>query len=85
MRRFANKDPVQMKVSTAQFDLKIDRISMTLRRGSVVMIRDAKGQAALIRAAEFCDNLPEGLDDLALIRNFVSDPAPYGIIRPICT
>ena len=34
-----------MKVSTAQFDLKIDRISMTLRRGSVVMIRDAKGQA----------------------------------------
>ena len=66
MRRFANKDPVQMKVSTAQFDLKIDRISMTLRRGSVVMIRDAKGQAALIRAAEFCDNLPEGLDDLAL-------------------
>ena len=55
-----------MKVSTAQFDLKIDRISMTLRRGSVVMIRDAKGHAALIRAAEFCDNLPEGLDDLAL-------------------
>ena len=55
-----------MKVSTAQFDLKIDRISMTLRRGSVVMIRDAKGQAALIRAAEFCDNLPEGLDDLTL-------------------
>ena len=55
-----------MKVSTAQFDLKIDRISMTLRRGGVVMIRDAKGQAALIRAAEFCDSLPEGLDDLSL-------------------
>jgi len=55
-----------MRVSTAQFDLKIDRISMTLRRGGVVMIRDAKGQAGLIRAAEFCDHLPEGLDDLGL-------------------
>ena len=55
-----------MKVSTTQFDLKIDRISMTLRRGSVVMIRDAKGHAALIRAAEFCDVLPEGLDHLSL-------------------
>ena len=55
-----------MKVSTAQFDLKFDRISMTLRRGGVVMIRDAKGQAALVRAAEFSDMLPEGLDELAL-------------------
>ena len=55
-----------MKVLAAQFDLKVDRVSMTLRRGGVVMIRDAKGQAALIRAAEFYDSLPEGLDDLAL-------------------
>ena len=54
-----------MKASTAQFDLKFDRVSMTLRRGGMVMIRDAKGQAALIRAGEFSDILPEGLDELA--------------------
>ena len=49
----------------SQFDLKFDRISMTLRRGGSVMIRDAKGQAALFRAAEFSDIAPERLEDMA--------------------
>ena len=38
---------------------------MTLRRGGSVMIRDAKGQAALVRAAEFSDIAPERLEDMA--------------------
>ena len=44
-----------MRYSASQIDFKFDRISMTLRRGGAVMIRDGKGQAALVRAAEFSD------------------------------
>jgi GTP cyclohydrolase II len=53
-----------MRIPASQFDLKFDRISITLRRGGSVMIRDAKGQAALIRAAEFSDIAPERLEDI---------------------
>jgi len=54
-----------MRTLAAQFNLKFDRISMTLKRGGSVIIRDAKGQAALIRAAEFSDIAPERLEDMA--------------------
>ena len=54
-----------INMPASQFDLKFDRISMTLRRGGSVMIRDAKGQAALVRAAEFSDIAPERLEDMA--------------------
>ena len=54
-----------MRINAAQFNLKFDRISMILRRGGSVMIRDAKGQAALIRAAEFSDIAQECLEDVA--------------------
>ena len=50
----------------SQFDLKFDRISMTLRRGGAVMIRDGKGQAGLVRAAEFSDIAPERFEDIAI-------------------
>ena len=53
-----------MRMPASQFDFKFDRISMTLRRGGSVIIRDAKGQAALIRAAEFSDITPERLEDM---------------------
>ncbi len=53
-----------MRYSEAQIDLKFDRISMTLRRGGAVMIRDGKGQAALVRAAEFSDIAPERPEDI---------------------
>ena len=54
-----------MRYSTSQINLKFDRVSMTLRRGGAVMIRDGKGQAALIRAAEFSDIAPERLENIA--------------------
>lgn len=54
-----------MRMSASQFDLKFERVSMTLRRGGSIMIRDAKGQAALIRAAEFSDITPERLEKIA--------------------
>ena len=50
----------------SQFDLKFDRISMTLRRGGTIMIRDGKGQAALFRAAEFSDITPERFGRMAI-------------------
>ena len=54
-----------MRHSALQFDLKFDRIAMTLRRGGAVMLRDGKGQAALVRAAEFSDIAPERLENVA--------------------
>ncbi len=54
-----------MRMPASQFDLKFDRILMTLRRGGSVMIRDIKGQAALVRAAEFSDIAPERLGDIS--------------------
>ena len=54
-----------MQHSASQIDFKFDRISMTLRRGGAVMIRDGKGQAALVRAAEFADIALERLEDMA--------------------
>ena len=54
-----------MVLPVSQFNLKFDRISMALRRGGSVMIRDAKGQAAQIRAAEFSDIAPERPEDMA--------------------
>ena len=54
-----------MRHSGTQFDLKFDRVSMTLRRGGAVMIRDRKGQAALVRGAEFSDIAPERLEDIS--------------------
>ena len=36
-------------------DLKLDRAFMILRRGGFVILRDERGQAALMRAAEFAD------------------------------
>ena len=53
-----------MHYSASQIDLKFDRISITLRRGGSVMIRDRKGQAALVRAAEFSDIASERLEDV---------------------
>ena len=55
-----------MQYSASQIDFKFDRISMTLRRGGAVMIRDGKGQAALVRAAEFSDIAPERLEGIAI-------------------
>lgn len=55
-----------MRRSASQVDLKFDRISITLRRGGTVMIRDSKGQAALVRAAEFSDIAPERFEDIAI-------------------
>ena len=52
-------------MSASQFNLKFERIFMTLRRGGSVMIRDAKGQAAMVRAAEFADIAPERMEDMA--------------------
>ncbi len=45
-------------------ELKFDRIFMILRRGGLVMIRDERGNAGLIRAAEFADFTPEALAGL---------------------
>ena len=53
-----------MQYQASQIGLKFDRISMILRRGGAVMIRDSKGQAALVRAAEFLDVAPEPLEDI---------------------
>ena len=53
-----------MRYSASQIDLKYDRISITLRRGGAVMIRDGKGQAGLVRAAEFSDIAPERLENI---------------------
>ena len=55
-----------MQYSASQIDFKFDRISMTLRRGGTVMIRDGKGQAALVRAAEFSDIAPDHLEGIAI-------------------
>ena len=55
-----------MQYSASQVDFKFDRISMTLRRGGAVMIRDGKGQAALVEAAEFLDIAPERLEHIAM-------------------
>ena len=54
-----------MRYSASQIDLKFDRVCMTLRRGGAVMIRDGKGQAAFVRAAEFSDIAPERLEEIA--------------------
>ena len=54
-----------MRYSASQFNLRFDRVSMTLRRGGVVMIRDSKSQAALVRAAEFSDISPERFEGIA--------------------
>lgn len=40
-------------------DLKLDRVFMILRRGGFVILRDERGQAGLVRAAEFADYTPE--------------------------
>ena len=40
-------------------DLKLDRVFMILRRGGFVMLRDERGQAGLLRAAEFADYIPD--------------------------
>ena len=55
-----------MRYSASQIDFKFDRISMTLRRGGTAMIRDGKGQAALVRAAEFSDIAPERPEGVAI-------------------
>ena len=52
-----------MRYSASQIDLKYDRISITLRRGGAVMIRDGKGQAGLVRR-EFSDIAPERLENI---------------------
>ena len=54
-----------MRHSALQFDLKFDRIAMTLRRGGAVMLRDGKGQAALVQLTEFSDIAPERLENVA--------------------
>ena len=48
-------------MSQAHFfsDLKLDRVFMILRRGGFVILRDERGQAGLVRAAEFADYTPE--------------------------
>ena len=51
-------------MSASQFNLKFERIFMTLRRGGSVMIRDAKGQAAMSER-EFADIAPERMEDMA--------------------
>ena len=47
-------------------DLKLDRIFMILRRGGLVIIKDERGRASLVRAAEFADFTPETLTGLVL-------------------
>ena len=54
-----------MRYSASQIDLKFERVSMILRRGGAVLIRDGKGQAAMIRAAEFSDISTDRLEDIA--------------------
>ncbi|MGB0521239.1 MAG: GTP cyclohydrolase II [Candidatus Puniceispirillaceae bacterium] len=46
-------------------DLKLDRVFMILRRGGFVMLRDERGQAGLLRAAEFADYIPDPVAHLA--------------------
>ena len=54
-------------MSQAHFfsDLKLDRVFMILRRGGFVILRDERGQAGLVRAAEFADSTPEPVARLA--------------------
>jgi len=40
-------------------DLKLDRVFMILRRGGFVVLHDERGQAGLVRAAEFADTTPD--------------------------
>ena len=54
-----------MQYSASQIDLKFDRISMALRRGDC-HDPGCKGQAALVRAAEFSDIAPERLGDVII-------------------